>query len=100
MSARARFVVRGRQVACTAVLEPAAPARCVDDVEADVTFTIDPADLDGLATGRLDPTVAFMRGQMKTSGDPGVVLGALRACATAGCEEVWRCLTARAEAGG
>jgi hypothetical protein len=41
---------------------------------ADVTFTATPADADALHSGALDLSVAFMRGQLKMSGDFGAVL--------------------------
>ena len=34
-----------------------------------------------MAAGDLDPSVAFMRGRMKTAGDPGLVLDVLAAAA-------------------
>lgn len=44
---------------------------------ADVTFTVDPADVDALASGSLRLSVAFMRGQVKMSGDHGALLAVL-----------------------
>jgi putative sterol carrier protein len=44
---------------------------------ADVTLTLTPADAGALCDGSLKPSVAFMRGQMKMSGDPGVLLRVL-----------------------
>ena len=41
---------------------------------ANVTFTATPADADALHSGALDLSVAFMRGQVKMSGDFGAVL--------------------------
>lgn len=42
-----------------------------------VTFTLSVADADAVRHGDLDLSVAFMRGQMKTAGDPGAVLRVL-----------------------
>jgi putative sterol carrier protein len=41
---------------------------------ADVTFTATPADAASLHDGTLDLSVGFMRGQVKMSGDFGVLL--------------------------
>lgn len=45
----------------------------------DVTLTLTHADAVAMAQGELDPGVAFMRGRMKTAGDPGLVLDVLAA---------------------
>jgi hypothetical protein len=47
----------------------------------DVTLTIAYADALAIAEGRLDPSVAFMQGRLKTAGDPGLVLDVLAAAA-------------------
>ena len=44
---------------------------------ADVTFTATPVDAASLHDGTLDLSVGFMRGQVKMSGDFGVLLGLL-----------------------
>jgi putative sterol carrier protein len=54
----------------------------------DVTFTLAAADAAALADGGVAPTVAFMRGRLKTAGDPGLVL-ALLAAADAGPFARW-----------
>jgi putative sterol carrier protein len=41
---------------------------------ADVTFTATPADAQAMHDGALDLSVGFMRGQVKMSGDFGVLL--------------------------
>jgi hypothetical protein len=41
---------------------------------ADVTFTVTPADAQGLHDGTLDLSVGFMRGQVKMAGDFGALL--------------------------
>ena len=45
--------------------------------KADVALTIPHAEAQAMLAGELDPNVAFMRGRMKTAGDPGL-LAALR----------------------
>ena len=45
----------------------------------DVTLTVPFAEAAAMAAGELDPSVAFMRGRMKTAGDPGLVLDVLAA---------------------
>jgi len=47
------------------------------DATAAVTLTFTRADADAVVAGELDPSVAFMRGRMKTAGDPGLVLQVL-----------------------
>jgi SCP-2 sterol transfer family len=41
---------------------------------AEVTLTAPVPDADAMASGELDPSVAFMQGRMKTAGDPGLLL--------------------------
>jgi predicted lipid carrier protein YhbT len=51
--------------------------------EPDIAFTAVAADAVAIANGDLDPSVAFMQGRLKTTGDPGRVLELLafvRAC--------------------
>jgi SCP-2 sterol transfer family len=48
----------------------------------DVTLTLSYAEARALVSGELEPSVAFMRGRMKTAGDPGLVLDLLAAAAT------------------
>ena len=43
-----------------------------EDGEADTTIQISLADLKAMATGALDPMMAFMMGKMKVQGDMGV----------------------------
>jgi putative sterol carrier protein len=45
-----------------------------DDVEADCTIRISRENLVALMTGKLDPTMGFMTGKFKVSGDMGVAL--------------------------
>lgn len=49
--------------------------------KADVTLTIPHAEAQAVLAGDLDPNVAFMRGRMKTAGDPGLLLDLLSATA-------------------
>jgi putative sterol carrier protein len=48
---------------------------------ADVSLTIPHAEAQAMLAGELDPNVAFMRGRMKTAGDPGLLLDLLSATA-------------------
>lgn len=45
-----------------------------DDVEADCTIRISRENLVALMTGKLEPTMGFMMGKFKVSGDMGVAL--------------------------
>lgn len=45
-----------------------------DDVEADCTIRISRANLVALMTGQMDPTMGFMTGKFKVSGDMTVAL--------------------------
>jgi len=45
-----------------------------DDVETDCTIRISRENLVALMTGKLDPTMGFMTGKFKVSGDMGVAL--------------------------
>jgi putative sterol carrier protein len=40
-----------------------------------MTMTVNSGDYIKIATGELDPTMAFMKGKVKVSGDMGVALG-------------------------
>ncbi len=50
--------------------------------DAEVTFSLSEADGAEIVAGRLSPSVAFMQGRLKTSGDPGLVLDLLAATAS------------------
>jgi hypothetical protein len=67
-------IVDGRPVAATAEAGP----------EPDLTLTLPVAELAAVAAGTLDPSVAFMRGRLKTSGDHGILLGVLASTADSG----------------
>jgi putative sterol carrier protein len=58
------------------VVTAAAPG---NNSKADVSLTIPHADAQAMLAGELDPNVAFMRGRMKTAGDPGLLLDLLSA---------------------
>lgn len=45
-----------------------------DDDEVDTTLTMKRADFEGLISGELDPTMAFMMGKLKVSGTMGVAM--------------------------
>ena len=74
-------VVRGKSVLrrCFATYSGGRLVSVVDGGEdaADVSLTLTPGDADAMVRGELDPSVAFMRGQMKMSGDFGVLLQVL-----------------------
>jgi hypothetical protein len=48
---------------------------------ADVALTVPYDDMVAIARGELEPSVAFMRGRMKTAGDPGRTLDVVGATA-------------------
>lgn len=79
-------VVAGREARCglavscdpersvtIAVLDPNAP----EGAEADSVWTLTEDDAHDLAAGTLDPSVAYMRGRMKTAGDAGAPMRVL-----------------------
>lgn len=45
-----------------------------DDKDADCTVSMSLGDLEALIAGELDPTVAFMAGKLRVSGDMGVAM--------------------------
>lgn len=45
-----------------------------DDIEADCTIKVDKEDFAALATGQLDPMMAFMSGKLKIEGDMSVAM--------------------------
>jgi putative sterol carrier protein len=45
------------------------------DAEADCTISVDKDDFIALATGNLDPMMAFMSGKLKVAGDMSVAMG-------------------------
>lgn len=47
--------------------------------EADVTFTLSGEDVEAVRGGELPFSVGFMRGQVKSAGEPGSVLAVLQA---------------------
>jgi putative sterol carrier protein len=53
-------------VDCGAVTNENAPADC--------TITVSKSDLEDMAQGRLDPTMAFMSGKLKIAGDMSVAM--------------------------
>lgn len=46
-----------------------------DDADADCTIKVDKDDFIALATGNLDPMMAFMSGKLKIDGDMSVAMG-------------------------
>jgi hypothetical protein len=53
-----------------------------------VALTLPVGETRALIAGELAPSVAFMRGRMKTSGDPGALLEVLEATATSAWDEI------------
>ncbi len=45
-----------------------------DDIEADCTIKVDKDDFAALATGQMDPMMAFMSGKLKIEGDMSVAM--------------------------
>ncbi len=56
---------------------------------ADVTFTVPAAEARAILDGGEEPSVGFMRGRIKTAGDPGAVLAWLQSTATPAWQ-AWR----------
>ncbi len=50
--------------------------------DASLLLTIAYSDAQAVASGEVEPSVAFMRGRLKASGDGGLLLGVLRSTAT------------------
>ncbi len=50
--------------------------------ERELAISVPAAEAGAMLAGELSPSVAFMRGRLKTSGDPGAVLDLLAATAT------------------
>lgn len=63
--------VSGRKLAAAGGAQP----------DADIVLTLPYDDTIAVARGELEPSVAFMRGRMKTAGDPGRLLDVLAATA-------------------
>ena len=57
--------------------------------EADLTLTLAAADAADVLAGRVEPSVAFMRGRLKASGDGGLLLAFLESTTSAGYP-AWR----------
>lgn len=51
---------------------------------ADLTLSLAAADAADVVSGRVEPSVAFMRGRLKASGDGGLLLAFLRSTTTDG----------------
>lgn len=52
--------------------------------EADLTLTAAAADAADLVAGRVEPSVAFMRGRLKAAGDGGLMLAVLESTTSTG----------------
>lgn len=65
----AKFVIEGEG----AIVADASGVRASDD-EAEVTLTASAETFEGLLTGDLNPTVAFMTGRLKVDGSMGLAM--------------------------
>lgn len=74
----------GSGVADTEVVPAGSPAPAFE-----LSVTMPAAEAAAIASGELDPSVAFMRGQLKTAGDPGLALDLLAATASTGVLVSW-----------
>ncbi|MCZ7536804.1 MAG: SCP2 sterol-binding domain-containing protein [Acidimicrobiia bacterium] len=104
------IVVRGKEVLrrCTvrceggslAISASPSPAGGGDEEDGpetsrpDVTLTLTDAHAEAVASGALDPSVAYMRGQMKMEGDSALLLAFLPLTRGPDFEAVRRCLSA------
>lgn len=70
------------------------PGTAGPDPGADLTLSLAAADAADLLSGRVDPSVAFMRGRLKASGDGGLLLAFLESTTSPGYQE-WREAVAR-----
>jgi hypothetical protein len=59
------------------------PELTSDDADPDLTLALSPDDAELARTGQLDPSVAFMQGRLKTSGDNALLLRVLAWTTTA-----------------
>jgi putative sterol carrier protein len=58
-------------------------------VDAELSLSIAYADAQAVASGEVEPSVAYMRGRLKASGDGALLLGLLASTATERYRE-WR----------
>ncbi len=101
---RVEFVVaRGKQVLQRCIVRvvdgslvaSAGSASGDDEPRGDVTLTLTPPDAALVAAGGLDPSVAFMRGQMKMEGDFALLMSFLPLARGPGFDAVRECLSAQ-----
>ncbi|HET9731510.1 MAG TPA: SCP2 sterol-binding domain-containing protein [Acidimicrobiales bacterium] len=59
------------------------------DPDAGLVLSVAAADAADVVSGRVEPSVAFMRGRLKATGDGALLLAFLRSTAAAGFED-WR----------
>jgi hypothetical protein len=64
--------------------------------DSDLSLTIGRADAEAVAKGDMEPSVAYMRGRLKATGDGGLLLGLLASTTT----DVYRTWRQRVRAGG
>ena len=65
------------------------PADASERAEPEVILTMPAAEARAVLSGEREPSVGFMRGRIKTAGDPGLLLAWLRSTATPEWQE-WR----------
>ncbi|MBO0732438.1 MAG: SCP2 sterol-binding domain-containing protein [Acidimicrobiaceae bacterium] len=73
---------RGKDVRIRVAYKEGEPSWSPSGDAADVTFTVPTAEAQAVLTGDLEPSVGFMRGRIKTSGSPGLVLAWLQSTST------------------
>jgi len=73
---------RGKDVRIRVAYKDGQPSWSPSGDAADVTFTVPVAEAQTILSGEQDPSVGFMRGRIKTSGSPGLVLAWLQSTAT------------------
>jgi hypothetical protein len=71
---------RGKEVTVAWSYPPGAPA--APGAEPDLALTISADDAAAVFSGEVEPSVAFMRGRLKASGDGALLLGFLKSTTT------------------
>jgi hypothetical protein len=79
-----------KQWGCRWTAEGPGPVSEGPEAEPDLSLALSPADALLVAEGKLAPSVAFMQGRLKTSGDNALLLKILAWSATPGFDEALR----------
>lgn len=82
LTAGQRFGLRPFEVVVTGAFVGEVRVKATGGAQPEATFSLGAADAWDILTGELSPSVAFMRGVLKTAGDPGLVLDVLAWSAT------------------